>query len=102
MLVDFFTIPLGGSLFVTMRDICQGSMPILELKVRHKHKQDTSENSTEINSIIHKERVGNNETRDTNTLNLQHIKTVKNVRSERTNDTTNEKYPKDTKDLLTP
>ena len=49
---DFFTKLLEDSLFVTMRDICQGSILILELKVRHKHKQDTIENSTEINLLL--------------------------------------------------
>ena len=38
MLVDFFTKPLGGSLFTTMRDICQGNLEKEELSIRHNTK----------------------------------------------------------------
>ena len=34
----FFTRPLGGSLFATMRDICQGTLSIEQLSIRHNKK----------------------------------------------------------------
>ena len=40
MLADFFTKWLGGSLFKTMIDICQGLLPIEKLLKRHKQKKE--------------------------------------------------------------
>ena len=61
MIGDFFTKPLGGLLFITMRDICQGLIPLSELKVGHKYKTETNMESKIKNqdSNVLKERVGN-------------------------------------------
>ena len=62
MLADFFTKPLGGSLFATMRDICQDNLEIEELSIRHntKIKKEIEENSKQQSSGVHKECVGQN------------------------------------------
>ena len=62
MIGDFFTKPLGGSLFITMRDICQGLIPLSELKIRHKYKIETNKESEvqkDQDYNVLKERVGN-------------------------------------------
>ena len=52
MLGDFFVKPLGGSLFVTMRDICQGLIPLSKLKTRHKLKMNEKSKSELLNSDL--------------------------------------------------
>ena len=53
MLADFFTKPLVGSLFKTMRDVCQGFIPIEELHKRHTFKEQ--KNNNKVQSQLHKE-----------------------------------------------
>ena len=54
MLADFFTKPLTGFLFSTMRDISQGLLPLTELSNKHKIKNEIK-TSDEESSVIHKE-----------------------------------------------
>ena len=53
MLADFFTKPLVGSLFKTMRDVCQGIIPIKELYKRHTFKE--LKDDSKIQPQLHKE-----------------------------------------------
>ena len=57
----FFTKALGGTLFVAMREICQGLIPLEELKLQQKYKIDKyEENKIEKqNSKVLKEHVEN-------------------------------------------
>ena len=54
MLADFFSKPPGGSLFAMMRDICQGTLTIEQLSIRHNIKV-AKEKGKEVSSEVHKE-----------------------------------------------
>ena len=88
MLADFFTKPLTGSLFATMRDITQGILPIDELKKRHEIKIKTEENNNP-GSVNHKECVGEIEVDSQNAVrNQKHVEPKHNInlRDEKQND----------------
>ena len=79
MLADFFTKPLVSSLFKTMRDVCQGIIPIKGLSKQHTFKE-LKENS-KVRSQIYKECVqikNNNNKVDKNEILRSKEETTKN------------------------
>ena len=58
MLGDFFTKPLTGSLFLTMRNICQGILPLSELQRKHELSSKQIKNPANSDLFVLKECVG--------------------------------------------